>query len=115
MSLAQSLNPQKKSRHELLKLAADIAAKLRSVSGVKRIVLFGSAAEDRFRVGSDLDFLLIFGSLDELKEGRNGIRGLGLLHSDIPIDLVFVTEDRFNAKKDIGGVCFVAHKDGVEL
>jgi len=37
------------------------------------------------------------------------------LQADIPIDLVFVTADRFDQQKDIGGVCFIAYHEGIEL
>jgi predicted nucleotidyltransferase len=115
LSLAQSLNPKKIDPSVPLALAANVAAKIRTATMPERIILFGSAAEGTFKVGSDLDVLLVFADLDALNLGRGALRSLARLQADIPIDLVFVTADRFDQQKDIGGVCFIAYHEGIEL
>ncbi len=112
MSLSKSLNPVKKDG---LLIAQQIANKIRTVSSPSRIILFGSAAEDDFYEGSDIDLLLIFRSIEELQTERKKIRALGLLDKAVPVDLIFVSQQHFDAKKDIGGVCFIAEHEGVPL
>ena len=115
MSLAQTLNQKKIPRDLLLETSRSIAIQIRTVCSPTQIRLFGSAAEDRFRIGSDLDLMLVFETLEELYQARKQIRGLGILHRTIPVDLLFVTIDRFERMKDLGGPCFVAYHEGISL
>lgn len=82
------------------KLCQDLEVLFRSrlhLSGLSRIVLFGSCARNEMRAGSDLDLLVLTeeavpqelkGELcGELEEAQDGIS----------TDLVFYTEDQFRA------------------
>ena len=82
------------------KLCRDLEVLFRSrlhLSGLSRIVLFGSCARNEMRAGSDLDLLVLTeeavpqelkGELcGELEEAQDGIS----------TDLVFYTEDQFRA------------------
>ena len=115
MSLAQALNPKRYTTEELGEWTKDIAGKIRLACKPAKIILFGSAAEGRFKEGSDLDFLLIFSDVLELKHARTSIRRQGPLFTKCPVDLLFVTQEHFDKMKGLGGVCFIAAHDGLEL
>lgn len=115
MSLAQHFNAQIIMPDAILATAKAIAMKIRSVSNPLQILLFGSAAEGNFRDGSDIDLLLIYPLVSDLNVARKRIRTLGLLHPSIPVDLIFVSEELFNSKRDLGGVCFIAAHEGISL
>lgn len=115
MSLSQTFNPKKVDPEVLSKIVDDLALRIRSVASPKRIILFGSAAEGRFVEGSDIDLILIFSDMESLLTGRKAIRSMGLLNKSIPVDLVFVTQDHYDLKKDLGGVCFIGEHEGRDL
>lgn len=115
MTLAQTLSAKKVDPDKVAAMAIELATKIRSVSNPYRIILFGSAAEGRFVEGSDLDLLLVFANHEAMVAGRKAIRSLGLLHKTVAVDLVFVTSDHYDTKKDLGGVCFIAEHEGREL
>ncbi len=115
MSLAQALNAKPVDQDFVLGMSKVVAEKIRTVANPDLLILFGSAVNGRFKEGSDLDFLIVFNDLDSMKLGRKKIRALGKLHSDTPVDLVFVSKKLFDEKKDIGGICFIAHHDGIHL
>ena len=115
MSLAQALNAKKADPELILEMARGVASKIHTVCALCRVILFGSAAEGEFRSGSDLDFLLIFPDGDSMQTGRKQIRALGKLHDQVPVDLIFVSREHFESKKNLGGVCFIAEHDGIEL
>ncbi|MBI4405466.1 MAG: nucleotidyltransferase domain-containing protein [Deltaproteobacteria bacterium] len=75
------------------------------------LYLFGSAAEGKMTDQSDLDFLVVMESEDSIKKAQKKLRPFYPL-SEYPVDLVWVTKDTFNNKKQLGGVCMVAFKEG---
>lgn len=115
ITLAQTFHRKAPQTDLALKLARELAGKFRQVCKPERIILFGSAAEGRFVEGSDLDFLLVLSDVPTLQKARRDIRALGRLSPTIPIDLVFVSKDQFEAKKNLGGICFIAEHDGQDL
>jgi predicted nucleotidyltransferase len=115
MSLAQSLNSQPVERETVLSWARKVANKIRLHATPEKIILFGSAAEGRFRNGSDLDLLLVFSDIAALRQGRLAMRLARPFEVPCPIDFVFVTRTRFDEQKDCGGICFVANHEGIPL
>jgi hypothetical protein len=116
MSLAQAfsqkiLPDQNKVRSE----AQAIATKIRQRISPLSIILFGSAACGQFKEGSDFDILLIFEDLVQLREARHQLHQAGPLSPSTPLDLIFVTKKTYDQKKEIGGICFVANREGVCL
>jgi len=115
LSLAKRLNSPLIEQSIVNGWARDLATKIRLATVPELVILFGSAAEGRFREGSDLDLLLVFADLDAVRQGRRQIRASGPLGAPCPVDLLFVTRSHFDEAKDRGGVCFVAHREGVKL
>jgi len=115
MSLAKNLNAQPVDRDTVLGWARLVANKVRHHAKPETIMLFGSAAEGRFRDGSDLDFLLVFSDITALRQGRHAMRLARPFAVPCPLDFVFVTRARFDEQKDLGGVCFIANHEGITL
>lgn len=115
VSLAERLNAAAIDQSTVLGWASDLAAHIRRASNPDKIILFGSAATGGFRQGSDLDILLVFADQLSLRQARRQIRAQGPLGAPCPVDLLFVTQSHFDEAKDRGGVCFVAHHEGIVL
>ncbi len=115
MSIAQRLNPQPIDQSIVLGWARSVAAKIRQFSVPENIILFGSGAEANFREGSDLDLLLVYPSLETLRQGRKMLAKARPFGVPCPVDLIFVTRERYAASKDLGGICFVACHEGINL
>ena len=115
MSLAQSLRPIPIDQNIIAAAAKNVAAEIRVRCMPKRVILFGSAANGSFKFGSDLDVILIFGDVSELRVARANLRKIGKLHNEIPIDLIFVTQEHFESAKERGGLCYTVSKEGVEM
>lgn len=77
----------------------------------EKIYVFGSSAQGRMTDHSDFDFLIIMPSNAAIIEGQKNLRTFYPL-SQYPVDLVWATQARFETIKDIGGVCFVAVREG---
>ena len=76
-----------------------------------QLILFGSACEGKLTDQSDLDFLVVVETEELIIEAQKSLRSLMPL-SRFPVDLVWVTRDRFERMKNVGGVCLIAHEDG---
>ncbi len=112
--LAKSLDQNKPSRKKALVFAELMAKTIRSVCSPAKIIVFGSVVSGDFGSGSDIDLMLVFADENELKSGRKKIHKI-VIKKDYPIDYLFITQQRFDAEKDTGGVCFVANKEGLSL
>jgi predicted nucleotidyltransferase len=115
VSLAQALSAKSIDAAVALSWASEVATRVRAASTPERIILFGSAVDGRFKEGSDLDLLLIYADAAVLRSARSGIRQGGRLSVHCPVDLIFVTTQRFAAYCDLGGICYVAAHEGVDL
>ena len=115
MSLAQSLTAKNIDKTDAIKLAKIVAERIRSVVKLESIYLFGSAADGTFHDHSDLDFLIVFANEEVLRAGRKAIHLIPRIAEGWAVDYVFVTKEQFNQKRLIGGVCFIAFHDGIEL
>ena len=75
------------------------------------VFLFGSASEGRMSDQSDFDFLILFKSGEEIRNAQKSLRPFYPL-SDTPVDILWLTQDEFDSKKDVGGVCFIVAREG---
>ncbi|MCW7079915.1 MAG: nucleotidyltransferase domain-containing protein [Candidatus Desulfofervidus auxilii] len=101
---------------EIKRIILEVAEKY----GVKvdRIILFGSRARGDFRYDSDWDILIV----SETKTDRNTERRflyecvLRLLDLDVDAELVMVSRDYYNKRKNaFGNICGTATLEGVVL
>lgn len=73
---------------------------------------FGSSAEGKMTDQSDFDFLVTCESEAAIRRGQRALRGHYPL-SQYPVDIVWVTNERFTKMKSMGGVCMVAYEEGI--
>lgn len=96
-------------RKSLIESASE---RIKSEFHPEEIWLFGSAATaESFDDESDLDFLVVLA--DEQAAGRAWKRTRSVKHGfPRPLDLVFMSKDEFYRKKDLGGVAWIATREG---
>lgn len=120
MSRLLRLNPHFQPAFPGLQAAKDIGDKLLKTSlaekkSILTIYLFGSAAEGKNTINSDLDLLVIIPDSQQ-----NDLKGYYSIvskphFSPYAVDWIFKTESEFAANKDIGGVCRIAHLNGIKV
>ena len=93
-------------------LIAEILRRVLSVADPEKIILFGSAAKCEIGPDSDIDLLVVESQPDDRRresvEIGDALRGMG-----VPFDVIVISEDWFEASKDvIGGIAYPAHKHG---
>lgn len=77
----------------------------------RAVYLFGSASEGKMTDQSDFDFLVIVEGAHSLRASQRTLLPFYPL-SEYPVDIVWVTEERFERMKLLGGICFVVHEEG---
>lgn len=96
----------------------DEALRVIKASGVDRLasqaLLFGSAARDDFSTESDIDVLLVFKSQHLLEQAKLKLYGVRP-YSEWPFDWILKTEEDFDKRSEIGGVCYIAKREGKRL
>ena len=93
-------------------LVREIVRRILTVAKPAKIILFGSAATGPMTRDSDIDLLIVeTGPIDRCREYVRVRRALG--HLGFPFDILFITQDWFEASKSvIGGIAYPAHKYG---
>lgn len=75
------------------------------------VILFGSAARYELTTSSDIDVVVVFPSLLELKNAQKQLYARsGELA--FPVDFILVDAQNYNQKSQIGGVLFDARHEG---
>ena len=78
--------------------------------------VFGSVASGEAHEDSDIDMLLVYATDQEIALARDKLyNDLREPLCELPVDLIFVTEDEFLRKSKIGGVCQIATSVGKSL
>lgn len=115
MSFAQMYNAEVIDQEEMLAKTRRFILELRKRCNPLQVYLFGSLSTKNFKLGSDIDLLLIFKTAENIRESRKSLTGMSRLISGIPTDLLFMTEEDFETKKDSGGIPFIAFREGILL
>lgn len=91
----------------------EIVARITEAVPARRIILFGSAATGEMTPDSDIDLLILERELNDPWAERLRVRK-ALEPVDYPLDIIMMTEERFEETKDlIGGIAYPANKQGV--
>lgn len=91
-----------------------VAASLSVGIAPAAIWCFGSAASGELREDSDLDFVVLFRSENELRAARPAV--LGAPRIDMwPLDVLLYTEADFGLRAERGGVCMIVRDEGRRL
>jgi predicted nucleotidyltransferase len=93
--------------------AVDVLNAIPSQDLILEAYLFGSAANGNFTVNSDLDFLVVTKDFAAVRQLRKEVYAPRF--SDVAIDWIFKTKESFDERKQIGGVCFIAFREGIRL
>ncbi|MCX7979363.1 MAG: nucleotidyltransferase domain-containing protein [Bdellovibrionaceae bacterium] len=107
------LRPDPKLNAWALGKAHEVLGSIPSKHLILEAYLFGSAAEGTFTHDSDLDFLIVVANEEHAKILQAEVLRPGF--TDIAVDWIFKTKESFEARKKIGGVCFIAHNNGRRL
>lgn len=77
----------------------------------ERIIIFGSAARQEMTEMSDLDIIVLIPTKIEIESARQAYFGQPS-PIDWPVDILFMTTANFASRAAIGGVCYIAEKEG---
>ena len=87
---------------------------IKEIMNPSKLFLFGSAVSGPFYEDSDFDLLLIFKS--ELEAGSSWRKFSHIRRvSKRSLDMISMSEDDFEKKKEIGGIAMIAKNEGRRL
>jgi len=95
----------------VLKDLRKLVARITTQTDPEMIILFGSLARDQFTEASDIDLLLVYDDIHQVKKARKLLFS-GERLSSYPLDILFYDKKRFEEKKEVGGVVMVAWEEG---
>lgn len=93
--------------------ALEVLDRVHSQQLILEAYLFGSAAYGNFSDNSDLDIVVVAPDVLSVAQLKKEVYRKEF--SDVAIDWIFKTKEDFDARKEKGGVCFVAFNDGIRL
>lgn len=93
--------------------AVEVLNSIPSQDLILEAYLFGSAVDGNFTPDSDLDFIVVAKNQAAIKQLQKEVYTPRF--ADIAIDWIFKTKESFDERKNFGGVCFVAFRDGMKL
>jgi len=93
--------------------AVEVLNSIPSQDLILEAYLFGSAVDGNFTTDSDLDFIIVAKDQAAIKQLQKEVYTARF--TDIAIDWIFKTKESFDERKNFGGVCFVAFRDGRKL
>lgn len=113
MSRLLRLSPNFRAAFDGPKIARDVVNKLAAQAEIKQAYLFGSSAEGRNTVDSDLDILVVIPESSS-KASYSAIVGTPFF-SPVAVDWIFVSQSEFDQQLQVGGVVQVAVLTGVKI
>jgi predicted nucleotidyltransferase len=101
------------TEHETSDLVRSVAAHVSQVCMPVRILLFGSAVRGAMTDQSDVDLILLFADETTREIGRQSF--FSRPYGKVGVDALFFTESEYAHRAALGGVCFVAAREGRDL
>ena len=105
------LRLRKYSREETAEIIRKATLTIVSLCTPVKVIAFGSSVTGSFDDASDLDFVVVFSSLEEALNGRRLLYRNGHLEGRI-VDFICVDLKTFEAKSVLGGIYWVAVNEG---
>ncbi len=113
MSRLRLLDPQFKPAFDGPAIARSLITQLSGKKTVLLAYLFGSAAQNKNTVDSDLDLLVIVPDGSEIKSYYEVVNSA--FFSPVAVDWIFITESEFNKNSEIGGISMIAKQQGIGI
>jgi predicted nucleotidyltransferase len=110
MTLAR-LTARKLIPSEVQVLIEHIVQDLSGLPGLVALILFGSAASGEMTEASDIDVVAVFDSTERAHAMGKTIHGQRK-RATWPMDILSVDRETFKAKSQVGGVYYVAYREG---
>ena len=88
--------------------------RLLSYPGLAHLYLIGSAQRMEMTDASDLDFVAVFSSIEDMVKAKEQFYGTPR-PVEWPCDILWYLEPDFKRRAAIGGVCMIALQDGLKL
>lgn len=110
MTLAR-LTARKLSQEETKVLINAAVRELSVLPALKAMILFGSASADQMTEASDLDVVMVFADTNAAQYASKTVHSLRR-EALWPMDILCVDLETYREKRDVGGVYFVAHREG---
>lgn len=110
MTLAR-FTAKKLTPAEIEALVATAVRELSGMPGLQAMILFGSAALGTMSEASDLDIVMIFDTSARATEAGRSVHGLRK-DAKWPMDILCTDVATYLEKREVGGVYFVAHREG---
>jgi predicted nucleotidyltransferase len=99
------------SKQETDERATLLLQMILGVCSPHRVIVFGSAARYELTTASDVDVVVVFSNLDELKFAKKTLHAMsGQLN--FPVDFLLVDQLTYEVKSLIGGALFDARVEG---
>ncbi len=95
-------------------LLRKVVLRLVEVDEAIQVKVFGSFVHDRMTEASDIDIAVIIPDQWRTKDFLDKLYLKGAI-SDWPVDLIVLRLSFYNQKKEMGGVSFDIHQDGIDL
>ncbi|NJL24401.1 MAG: nucleotidyltransferase domain-containing protein [Calothrix sp. SM1_5_4] len=93
--------------------AVEVLNSIPSQDLILEAYLFGSAVYGNFTPDSDLDFIVVTKDQASIKQLQKEVYSPRF--TDIAVDWIFKTKESFDQRKNFGGVCFIAFREGIKL
>ena len=113
MSNLSKLNPKFEPAFDGIKIAKDAVERLHTIIPILEAYLFGSSANHKNTVDSDLDILVIIENDANIKDYFVASQKPGL--SSIATDWIFKYKSEFEDELQTGGISRVATQEGVKV
>ena len=110
MALAK-LSAKKYSRQEIDPIIRAMNQHVVQQVHPESVFLIGSCTRNAFTDYSDIDFVIVVETDDDVRHGRKMIH-LGRPHQSIPVDFILMSKEAFDADRDLGGMAFEATHNG---
>jgi uncharacterized protein len=83
--------------------------------GIKRVILFGSAARGEMKKNSDIDLIVVVEKPEKKLGGKLSLEWHINQGIDYPVDFIDYTEREFNEQAKMVTLVSVALKEGIEI
>lgn len=104
-----------KEKNETIKILKNFLKKAKKITQIDRMVLFGSRARGEEKEESDIDVIIISESFKNKKSYKRSSEFYYLWDLPQEIDIICLTSEEFEKKRQQVGIIKTAYKEGIEI